>query len=416
MTARQVFLGLLAVMALCAAPSVQAHGKVTDATVCEVAKDPAAFDNKFVRLRATLVEGFEISAIEDPQNRKCGALWFTYPGSGPEAMMSISGLLPTVPRPAVHLKRNHQFKRFQKLADAKMYPRQERALCEGCNRYELTSLMVGLVEFAGPGRGFGHMNSFPVQFVLKSVERTSVSDLASRYNVADFSAKPVHFARGHISGTLRDPEGRPVADADLNVYSTTNPPAYIDNDSATTNKKGHFKFDLSPGKYIIGFNTFWPPSAQFPFPPTYYPSTTQRSAASVVVVADKQHVLNLVLKLPRRLALRTIPVKVLWPDGQPVANANVWLSELSDPTSVVGLAVSHTAADGTFNLMGLQGIDYILHADKYGGFARVSCAKNILIRAGDVLPSRIQLSLTRTDFDVCKNIDFEIPPEAVVRK
>lgn len=370
-------------------------------------KNPAAFDNKLVRLRATLAGNFEISALRDPDDKDCDFLWFTYPGSGPEAMVSVSGLLPTQPRPAVRLRNNRQFKRFRKLVDAKMYPRQQRAICEGCNRYEVTADMVGLIEFASPGHGFGHMNGFPVQFVLQSIRQTWVKDIAPNYKAADFSTTPVRFPTGYITGILVSPDGRPVADGDLNVYSATDPSANID--WATTDRRGHFKFAIPPGSYVIGFNTSWPPSAEFPFPPTYYPSTQQQSTAKILVLADKQHISRIVLKLPRRLAARRIPVKVVWPNGKPVADANVWLSEVSDPVTIVGTVVSHTGTDGTFALVGLEGIDYILHADKYAGLGRVSCAKNFLLRAGDSISTLIQLSLTKTAFDVCKNIDFEVP-------
>lgn len=395
------------------APPAVGQDKTIAATICEVAKDPADFDNKFVRLRGTLAGNFEISVIRDPVGKDCGPLWFTYPGSGPDAYVSFSGGGPTQPRPAARLKKDDRFREFQKYVDAKMYPRQQNSLCMDCVRYEVTAVMVGLVEFAGPGRGFGHMNAFPVQFVLQSVEQTFVKDLAPNYDPTEYSTKPIRFPTGYLTGTLVGPDGQPISDGDVNMYSASDPPLHIENDSATTDEKGRFKFAVPPGDYVIGFNTFWVPSPKAPYPPTYYPSTQQRTAAKVVSVADNEHVSNLVLKLPQSLTARTIPVKVLWPDGKPVAEANVWLSQVSEPTFVVGMSVSHTAADGTFDLAGFEGIDYILHADKYAGLARVSCAKNLLIRAGRPIPIRIQLSLTITDFDVCKNTDFEVPTDTV---
>jgi hypothetical protein len=282
-----------------------------------------------------------------------------------------------------------------------------------CKRYEVTAVMVGLVEFAGPGRGFGHMNGFPVQFVLQSIEQSSAKDLAPNYDAASYSTKPIRFPTGYLTGTLIGPDGQPVSDADLNIYSANEPPKHIEEDSATTDEKGRFKFAVLPGDYVIGFNTFWVSSPKAPYPPTYYPSTQQRTEAKVLSVAENQHVSNLVLKLPKPLTSRSVPVKVLWPDGKPVAEANVWLSQLSEPTAVVGIGVSHTSAEGTFDLIGFEGIDYILHADKYAGLARVSCSKSLLIRAGQSIPARIQLSLTITDFDVCRNIDFEIPTDTI---
>jgi len=399
--------------AIVALPHAVAQGreKITTATVCDLDQRPAAFDNKWVKLTATLAGNFEVSAILDSVHRDCDSVWFTYPGSGPAASFSISTLTPTQPRPPVRLKLNRQFRRFQNLANARMYPRQERTYCMDCKRYEVTAVMTGLVEFAGPGQGFGHMNGYPIQFVLQSVEHTSIKDLAAHYNATEFSTTPVRFPTGYLSGHLLGADGRPISEGDLNIYSATDPSANVEDDSATTDREGRFTFAVPPGKYIIGFNTFWPPSPKFPFPPTYYPSTPQRSAANVVAVADKQHVRDLTLRLPAALVPRNFPVKVVWPDGSAVAEANVWLSQVSDPTSVVGMSVSHTSSDGNFDLVGFEGVDYILHADKYGGLAQVSCAKNVLIRAGTPFPDRIQLPLTRTDFNICKNTDFEVPTD-----
>jgi hypothetical protein len=107
--------------------------------------------------------------------------------------------MPTQPRPTLTLKKDDAFRRFQALVDAKMYPRARKNLCIGCSRYEVSATMTGLVEFAGPGHGFGHMNGFPVQSVLQSIKETSVKDLASRYSAADFSTKPIRFPTGYIS-------------------------------------------------------------------------------------------------------------------------------------------------------------------------------------------------------------------------
>jgi hypothetical protein len=131
----------------------------------------------------------------------------------------------------------------------------------------------------------------------------------------------------------------------------------------------------------------------------------------VVAIRDREHKDNIVIQLPKPLFQRTIAVQVLWPDGKPVKDANVWLSQKSDPTFVVGTSVSHTTEDGNFNLIGFKGIDYILHANKYGGLAKVSCIKPILIRASQSLPTRILLRLVITDYGTCTNGDFESPVE-----
>jgi hypothetical protein len=376
-------------------------------TVCDVTKNPENFDNKTVRLRATLAGNFEISSIRDPSHDDCGSIWFTYAGSGPAASVSISTLTPDAPRPAVQLKRDKAFQHFERMVAAKMYARNRNNVCMDCSRYEVSATMTGLVEYAGPNKGFGHLNGFPVQFVLESIEATSVNDLASRYKASDFSTTPVRFPTGYISGVLRSADGTPVDGGDLTVYSATDPDAHIEDDSATTDEKGRFRFALPPGKYVIGFNTFWPPSPKFPYAATYYPATQERSRATVVEIGDHQHRSGLVILLPKPLTPRVVPIKVQWPDGSSVDDANVWLSPKNDPTMVVGTSVSHTSKDGTFDLIGFEGFDYILRADKYGGLARVSCIKPILIRATQPLSDRIALSLNVTEFHTCTDSAFE---------
>jgi hypothetical protein len=408
---RRSFLILCSLASIASSHAV-AQDKVATTTVCDVVKEPATFDNKVVRLSATLAGNFEILAIRDSVDKGCSSMWFTYPGSGPSAHVSFSTGEHLNSRPPVQLVRDKKFHEFEKFVHARMYARRRDLLCIDCPRYEVTAVMVGLVEFAGPRLGFGHMNAFPVQFVLRSIEKTSVKDLSPNYASADYSTTPIRFPTGYLSGTLVGPDGRSISDDDVNIYSTDEPPTHIEEDSATTDEKGRFKFAVPPGNYVIGFNTFWPPSPKAPYPPTYYPSSRQRTTAKVLTVVNKQHLNNLVLTLPQPLTARIVPVKIVSPDGKPVAEANVWLSQVSDPTSVVGMSVSHTSADGTFDLKGFEGIDYILHADKYDGLARVSCAKNVFIQASRPTSPRIRLTLSINDFDICKNTDFDIPTES----
>jgi hypothetical protein len=260
---------------------------------------------------------------------------------------------------------------------------------------------------------------FSVQFILQSIERTSVRDLASHYKSSEFSTTPIRFPTGRVTGTLIGPDGRPVVDQDVEIYPAirVDPSTKFENHftDATTDEQGRFKFDVPPGRYIIGFNTFWVPSPEAPFPPTYYLSTSQRSEAKVIVVADRQKVGNLEFRLPKPLVPRTIPVRVTWPDGTPVVDANVWLSQVSRPTEVVGPnhTVSHTTADGHYDLVGFEGFDYVLHADKYAGLGQVTCAKPFVLRENESFASPISLSLTITNFSECQRSEFEAPTDSM---
>ena len=67
---RAYSLAILVLVSSAAAQTVQS-------SVCEVTQSPASFDNKIVRLRATVVSGFEAFGIRDPGD-KCGTICLTY--------------------------------------------------------------------------------------------------------------------------------------------------------------------------------------------------------------------------------------------------------------------------------------------------------------------------------------------------
>ena len=103
------------------------------------------------------------------------------------------------------------------------------------------------------------------------------------------------------------------------------------------------------------------------------------------------------------LAPRSIPVVVQWPDGRPVEDANVWLTEAAgDPNIVVDTAVSHTKADGAFTLKGVAETDYVVHADIYvkPGY-RKFCGQDVVVRANDQ-PATAKFVLERQGAD-CGN-------------
>src|SRR5215467_3182724 len=104
LSVRSSLLTLASVTVAIFAPFVVGQNKPIETTVCGVAKQPAAFDNKFVRLKAKVAGHFELSAVRDPVDDDCPSLWFTYPGSGPAAYVSFNTRRPTQARPAVQLK------------------------------------------------------------------------------------------------------------------------------------------------------------------------------------------------------------------------------------------------------------------------------------------------------------------------
>ena len=364
-------------------------------SLCDVLRSPADYDGKIVRVRGTVVAGFEIFAVRDPVSADC-RVSLEYAGAGPVASTSLGALTPRIDRPAIELRRNVDLSRFQHALTAEMYPRNRDVGCSPCLRYEVTASLTGRIDAAVEPQGFGHMNMFPVQLVLASVADVSARDLSSEYDPDDYSPRPVRFPTGYLSGRLLDPDGKPVYGAYIDTVSTDEVPPDLDESDDWTDEKGRFSLAVPPGTYIIGVNTKKPPSAEFPFAATWHPSAPDSTSARRITVRDRQRIRGLDIRLRRNLDSQSVPVRVVWPDGTPVANANVWLSEAARPTYVVGDAVSHTREDGSFELPAFSGTAYLVRANIYlKPSFRPHCAEPQRL---DAIPTAaLTLVLTRTD-------------------
>ena len=205
----------------------QTRGGTLDSNVCDIAAKPQDFDGKLVRLRARIISGFEVFAVEDADKRCKDTLWLTYAGGGPVASVSLGTNTPPVQRPPVVLREDGQFKLFEKCLNAEMHPTSEGSICVACRRYEVIATLTGRVDFAGEGRaGFGHMNGWKAQFVLQGVTEVKTHDLSVNYDPKEFSTHPVKFPTGYVTGKLLDPTGKPTALAELTLSSIEDVPLY----------------------------------------------------------------------------------------------------------------------------------------------------------------------------------------------
>jgi hypothetical protein len=173
----------------------QAAAAPVDVKVCDVVKSPASFDGKLVRIKGTVVAGFDEFIIKDATDPNCGyqvnGIWLSYPQgskakSGPVAIVTaqpahnFAGTLKTPTRTPVTLEKSKDFKQFDSLLSQ---PHQKGAdMCLGCARYEVTATLVGRLDgvadasikrdasgkIVGFG-GFGNMNAYPARLVLQSV-------------------------------------------------------------------------------------------------------------------------------------------------------------------------------------------------------------------------------------------------------
>lgn len=189
---------LLALAALCAA-STCLHAQVVDTTVCDILKNPQSFNGKTVRIKGTVVAGFEQFVVK---GAGCGqavdAIWLAYPEgtkakAGPAVMLHLQpagnfeGTSATPQRAPVTLQKDKAFKEFDSHLAA---PYKSNAVCLGCNRYAVSATLVGRLDGvanAGFSRnaagkivgisGFGNLNAYRARLVLQSVADVSAQEV-----------------------------------------------------------------------------------------------------------------------------------------------------------------------------------------------------------------------------------------------
>ena len=322
----------------------------TRTTVCEIAAHPQTFSGRIVTVRANVIAGFEVFAIEDPSD-KCERMWLKYAGSGPTAMVSMGNKIPSRGTIPIELNRDAEFDKFTDLLVAKMYPRFRGDVCVARNRYQVSATFTGRVDLAPQGTGFGHLNAYSLQFETQSVADATGKDLAGDTDVC--------YPVGYLKGMVRSFSGAPVAVIEVDATRTDEVSHYPRQVKRWTDDEGKFRLDVPPGSYILGVN----PDAESQCPPTYYPSTAERASATVLTVEDGQTI-NADLTIPNpKLAVRNdVTFRVEWPDGKPAGGILVWLSEPRSPYS--GRAQSaHTDERGMTIVPAFEGFDYIAHAE-----------------------------------------------------
>jgi hypothetical protein len=183
-------LTVLAVLALVPTMHSQASG-VIDATVCGILSDPKAFDGKTVRIKATVLAGFDEFILKDTSCKQpVNDIWLSYPEgtkakSGPAVVVQLQlaknspGQGLSAARAAITLdKSGKDFKQFDSLLSASY----KGGRCLGCIRSTVTATLTGHIDAvakAGLERdasgmvtavnGFGNLGAYSARLVLQSV-------------------------------------------------------------------------------------------------------------------------------------------------------------------------------------------------------------------------------------------------------
>ncbi|MDP2998115.1 MAG: carboxypeptidase-like regulatory domain-containing protein [Bryobacterales bacterium] len=164
------------------------------------------------------------------------------------------------------------------------------------------------------------------------------------------------FSDGSITGTVVEQDGSPARNLAVEYFHADGKiadPRFRER-SMKTNEEGQFHFSkVPPGEFLVGVHIDTPPQADEGIPPTYWPGVTDVAKAQVVRLAANEKRKDLVIKLGPRVGVRTVRVRVQWPDGRPAASTDV--------SARVGGAIAELAktdATGAVEFPLLNGVEY----------------------------------------------------------
>jgi hypothetical protein len=227
--------------------------QAVDTTVCAVLKSPASFNGKIIKIKGTVVAGFDQFIVKDssPCGLQVDGIWLSYPQgtkgkAGPAALLQIqpahnfAGTYTAPTRTAVTLDKSKDFKTFDSLLS--QVHNKGAGMCLGCTRYTVTATLVGRLDgvadatlqhdkagkIVGFG-GFGNANSYPARLVLQSVADVtpkevdfSKSDAVTKGETATFAGSgdlydPLVAAQKSVAGLAGSPAGV-QAEKDVAVF------------------------------------------------------------------------------------------------------------------------------------------------------------------------------------------------------
>ncbi len=228
------------------------HAQTVDTSVCDILKDPQAFNGKMVRIKATVSSGFDEFVIRAEEcHHAINSIWLAYPEgtkakSGPVVILQLQpasnfgGEVKPADRAPVILDKSKDFKQFDSLL-ANQY--KSNGICLGCAKFQVSGTLTGRLDAVQPvlrrdaaGKivaiaGFGNLNAWPVRLVLQSV-----ADVAS--HEIDYSTSSA-ITKGE---TGADPiGGDPVAAAHglAKIWEAGNPSgAQLERAAAAFGKQG----------------------------------------------------------------------------------------------------------------------------------------------------------------------------------
>jgi len=213
------------------------HAQAVDTTVCDILKDPQAFNGKIVRVKGTVSAGFDQFVVRGTGcGERLNAIWLSYPEgtkakAGPAVVLQLqpaknfAGTVAAVERTLVQIDKNDKnFKQFDSWLSANF---KGDGVCLGCRRYTVNATLVGRLDGVTAGlqrdkagkivgiSGFGNLNAYSARLVLQAV-----SDITSQE--IDYS-KTAAVTKGDILSDTAGSDALASAHKVATVFGAGNP-------------------------------------------------------------------------------------------------------------------------------------------------------------------------------------------------
>jgi hypothetical protein len=166
-----------------------------------------------------------------------------------------------------------------------------------------------------------------------------------------------------IAGKVSDLQSKPISNLLLELVpskpaSNSPYPQFV-----RTDNDGRYEIKLvKPGRYLLGVRIFGSAGSTYvPYPRTYYPGVPDESRATIITIAEGQVINDVDWQLPPALSEKKLEGVVIWPDGQPVKGATVWLKEIEYADKDMPYRVN-TGEQGDFSFKVYAGMKYSLLA------------------------------------------------------
>jgi hypothetical protein len=199
---------------------------------------------------------------------------------------------------------------------------------------------------------------------------TPAVEAMRNYNHADVSRGDldpdscvIDAASGCLHGSVVTAAGAPIRGVFLDIVPLTAPANTHPTmkDWTYADRKGRYSFDnLEPGEYLVGVHICSAPSAEQPYPTTFYPGVEQDAYATHLHIEANKKITLSPLKV-RSLTLTTFTVEIRWPDGSHPLRSNLLVRNKSFNQATIGdVAPQIDNGTGSFTLPDHS--DYEVHA------------------------------------------------------